>query len=99
MCIRDRTTPSKSDLVAGMYRARLCCALSRAVDNGPRGGSRTTANWKRRGSLTMRSRVNAKVRELLESHKPEPLPTDLHAWLSSLISGAEGAARRSEPPD
>jgi hypothetical protein len=56
-------------------------------------------NWKRRGSLTMRSRVNAKVRELLESHKPEPLPTDLDAWLSSLISGAEGAARRSEPPD
>ena len=52
-------------------------------------------NWKRRGSLTMRSRVNAKVRELLESHKPEPLPTDLDAWLSSLISGAEGAARRS----
>jgi hypothetical protein len=43
----------------------------------------------------MRRRVNAKVRELLESHKPEPLPTDLDARLSSLISGAEGAARRS----
>ena len=43
----------------------------------------------------MRGLVNARVRELLESHKPEPLPADLDARLSSLISRAEGAARRS----
>ena len=74
---------------AGYYRPSSDC-LDLAVL-----ASENHGNWKRRGSLTMRSRVNAKVRELLESHKPEPLPTDLDARLSSLISGAEGAARRS----
>lgn len=43
-------------------------------------------NWVKQGSLAMRDRVNAKVRELLENHQPEPLPGDLDAQLSRLVA-------------
>jgi trimethylamine--corrinoid protein Co-methyltransferase len=46
-------------------------------------------NWVKQGSLAMRDRVNAKVRDLLENHVPEPLPGDVEARLCGLIDAAE----------
>ena len=43
------------------------------------------SNWVKQGSLAMRDRVNAKVRALLENHRPVPLPGDVDAQLSSLV--------------
>jgi hypothetical protein len=40
----------------------------------------------KQGSLAMRDRVNAKVRERLENHQPEPLPVDVDAQLSRLVA-------------
>ena len=40
-------------------------------------------NWVKQGSLAMRDRVNARARELLENHTPEPLSAELDAQLSS----------------
>jgi trimethylamine--corrinoid protein Co-methyltransferase len=34
------------------------------------------ANWKTSGSKTLEQRVNEKVKEILSSYKPEPLPDD-----------------------
>jgi len=49
----------------------------------------THANWVNQGSLTMRERVNVKVRRLLEGHTPEPMSADLDVQLSSLVDAAE----------
>ena len=49
------------------------------------------ANWEKQGRMAMRDRVNAKVRDLLESHTPESLPPHLDAQLSSLVGAAEAA--------
>ena len=43
-------------------------------------------NWVKQGSPQMRDRVNARVRELLENHGPEPLSVDLDAKLSNLMA-------------
>jgi trimethylamine--corrinoid protein Co-methyltransferase len=51
------------------------------------------ANWEKQGRLAMRDRVNVKVGELLERHRPEPLSPDLDAQLSSLVEAAEVPAR------
>jgi len=32
------------------------------------------ANWKKNGSKTLETRVNEKVKEILENYKPEPIP-------------------------
>jgi trimethylamine--corrinoid protein Co-methyltransferase len=42
-------------------------------------------SWAKGGSLTMRDRVNAKVRQLLEDHQPIPLPPDVDAKLARLL--------------
>jgi trimethylamine---corrinoid protein Co-methyltransferase len=48
-------------------------------------------NWEKQGSLAMRDRVNAKVRDLIENHQPEPLHGDLDAQLSRLVASPNDA--------
>ena len=42
-------------------------------------------NWAKGGSLTMRDRVNARVRQLLEDHQSMPLPPDVDTKLACLL--------------
>jgi trimethylamine---corrinoid protein Co-methyltransferase len=58
----------------------------------------THANWVKQGSLTMRDRVNVKVREVLENHKPEPMSPDLDMQLANLVDAAEISVDSSESP-
>jgi trimethylamine---corrinoid protein Co-methyltransferase len=50
-------------------------------------------NWVAGGSLAMRDRVNAKVRGILETHKPLPIPTDLDAKLKALLKAEDDRAK------
>jgi|GEM_PF-2936071 len=43
------------------------------------------------GALTMTNRAQAKMRELLATHTPEPLPGDIAAQLDEIVSKAEKA--------
>lgn len=45
-------------------------------------------SWVNAGSLTMADRVNAKVRQLLESHEPQPLPDAVDAELLRAVEDA-----------
>jgi trimethylamine---corrinoid protein Co-methyltransferase len=44
-------------------------------------------NWAKEGSLAMRDRVNARVRDLLEHHQPVQLPADVDGRLASMLDG------------
>jgi trimethylamine--corrinoid protein Co-methyltransferase len=45
--------------------------------------------WVKQGRLTLRERANARVRGLLESHRPQPLPDNLASQLSQVVEAAE----------
>lgn len=51
-----------------------------------RGGARA---WNSSDQLTFEQRVNAKTRDLIESHRPEPLPEDVADQLDDVIKRAE----------
>lgn len=46
-------------------------------------------DWTNSGSLTLGDRLNEKVKRILESHVPEPLPADIQANLAALVTRAE----------
>jgi len=51
-----------------------------------RGGAKA---WSESGQLTFEQRVNARTRELIESHQPEPLPDDVVEQIEDIIRRAQ----------
>jgi len=51
-----------------------------------RGGAKA---WDESGQLTFEQRVNARTRELIESHQPDPLPNDVADQVEYIIQRAE----------
>jgi trimethylamine--corrinoid protein Co-methyltransferase len=49
----------------------------------------TYGAWVAQGSNTMRDRVRARVLEVLDTHVPEPLPEEVAARLTALVTSAE----------
>lgn len=45
--------------------------------------------WVEKGSLTLGERANRQVRQILETHQPEPLPEEVQQKLSDIIRRAE----------
>jgi trimethylamine--corrinoid protein Co-methyltransferase len=43
-------------------------------------------NWSAGGAKTLRQRARERVHEILESHKPEPLPADVQARIDEIVS-------------
>ncbi len=48
------------------------------------------AAWLAKGGKTLRQRANEKVRQILATHCPEPLPDGVPAQLAAAIARAEG---------
>ena len=53
---------------------------------------RVRMEWEADGGLDMRARATAKAKEILASHQPEPLPTDVARQLSAIVARCEDAA-------
>jgi trimethylamine--corrinoid protein Co-methyltransferase len=51
-----------------------------------RGGARA---WNESDQLTFEQRVNARTRDLIESHQPEPLPVDVIEQITDVLRRAE----------
>ena len=47
-------------------------------------------DWEQSGKTDMYQRATEKARDILETHRPEPLPDDILARLRSIIEEAEG---------
>jgi trimethylamine--corrinoid protein Co-methyltransferase len=45
--------------------------------------------WLEEGCLTMGDRLNQRVKDILHSHRPEPLPEDCQQVLREMVRGAE----------
>jgi len=45
--------------------------------------------WKADGAKSLRQRANAKAREILKTHKPEPLSDDVKEKIREIIKKAE----------
>ena len=45
--------------------------------------------WAQNGSLTLGDRINARVKEILESHQPEPLADEIKTMLAAIIARAQ----------
>jgi trimethylamine--corrinoid protein Co-methyltransferase len=50
-------------------------------------------DWELEGRLTMADKANAKVRNILETHKPKPVSTDVTERLDAIIQKAEKRAK------
>jgi trimethylamine--corrinoid protein Co-methyltransferase len=50
---------------------------------------RVREEWTDRGATDIHSRARAKALEILESHRPEPLPDEVAAEIRSIVVGAE----------
>jgi trimethylamine--corrinoid protein Co-methyltransferase len=57
-----------------------------------RGGARA---WKESDQLTFEQRVNARTRDLIESHQPEPLAVDVIEQITDVLRRAEAYQTRS----
>jgi trimethylamine:corrinoid methyltransferase-like protein len=51
-------------------------------------------NWEAAGSQTMPDRIRARVREILATHQPPPLPDGAAAKIEAVLEAAEARARR-----
>jgi trimethylamine--corrinoid protein Co-methyltransferase len=51
-----------------------------------RGGARA---WAESGQLTFEQRVNARTRELIETHRPEPLSDEIVEQIEDIVRRAE----------
>ena len=49
--------------------------------------------WKENGSLTLGDRINARVKEILASHQPEPLSAETKSELDAIVARAEKRIR------
>jgi trimethylamine:corrinoid methyltransferase-like protein len=45
--------------------------------------------WEAAGSLTMNQRINAKLRRILSTHKPLPLPVGASGKIEAILRSAE----------
>jgi trimethylamine--corrinoid protein Co-methyltransferase len=45
----------------------------------------TYSQWQRRGATTMEGRAAQQVEEILQSHEPEPLPSDVQQDIKSIV--------------
>lgn len=45
--------------------------------------------WEASGSLTLRDRLNAKVKEILQTHEPKPLPAEVREKIRTIVERAE----------
>jgi trimethylamine--corrinoid protein Co-methyltransferase len=57
------------------------------------GDRHTHEDWVQMGGKTLGDRASEKVREVLASHIPEPLPEAIEAKLKALITDAENRSR------
>ena len=46
-------------------------------------------NWEAAGSQTMSDRIKARLREILTTHKPQPLPAEVSARIEAILQAAE----------
>jgi trimethylamine--corrinoid protein Co-methyltransferase len=51
--------------------------------------------WAQKGKLTLGDRAAARARELLETHRPEPLPAEVAERLAAVVARAEKRAQRA----
>jgi trimethylamine--corrinoid protein Co-methyltransferase len=51
-------------------------------------------HWREDGSLTLRQRVNARVREIIENYEPEKLAPDVQARIRSIVEQAPAEAKK-----
>jgi len=56
---------------------------------------RNYEGWKKAGGKTMRQRAQEKALNILESHKPEPLPLDVQEALGQIVAQADVAWKTS----
>lgn len=54
------------------------------------------SDWTKSGSLTMQHRLNRKVKDILEKHRPEPLPDALKDEVSEMVQRAERRVEREQ---
>lgn len=47
-------------------------------------------DWAKQGSLTMTDRAHLKVKEILSTHNPEPLPAEVDREISNILNKARG---------
>ncbi len=47
-------------------------------------------NWAAAGGKTLRQRARERVEEILSSHQPEPLPTDVQSKIDAIVNRASG---------
>jgi trimethylamine--corrinoid protein Co-methyltransferase len=50
-------------------------------------------NWAEQGRLTLGDRAAARARQLLEEHRPEPLPAGVAERLAAIVAHAEERVR------
>jgi trimethylamine--corrinoid protein Co-methyltransferase len=50
---------------------------------------RRRSKWQELGGTNIYERAAAKAREILETHKPDPLPEDVLTTIRSIVEGAE----------
>jgi trimethylamine--corrinoid protein Co-methyltransferase len=56
---------------------------------------RSYQRWVEKGGTTLQQRANQKVREVLEAHRPEPLPDDVVTAVQAVVRQADENQRRS----
>jgi trimethylamine--corrinoid protein Co-methyltransferase len=52
-------------------------------------------NWEAAGSPTMHDRLKARLREILATHKPPPLPDDAAEKIEAILQAAEARGGRN----
>ena len=48
---------------------------------------KTYETWKSKGAMSMEQRAKNKVRHILESHQPQPLPPEVNAEIDKILAG------------
>jgi len=52
-------------------------------------------NWVAAGATTLQERANQRVREILETHRPKPLPDEVQRQVKAITQHADAEARRT----
>lgn len=51
-------------------------------------------NWEAAGAQTMNDRIQARLREILATHKPPPLPDGAAEQIEAILQAAEAREKR-----
>jgi trimethylamine--corrinoid protein Co-methyltransferase len=68
------------------YQHMRALSVSKLLDR------RVRSEWEADGSLDMKARATAKAREILASHRPEPLPDEVLAEMAQIVVRCEQRA-------